>query len=187
MLCLFYFLGFISIISTLCVIFQSNPIYALLYLIISFLSISGIFFVLGSFFSAALEVIIYAGAIMLLFVFVIMMLNVKVIIKNQEKKWTKFIVCIFPGIFSFILLSILIFEIFSLKNKSVVCSIINSKDIGISLFGPYLMIVELSSMLLLTMLVITYHLGNENRVKKLSKIAVIRKLSEFNKKGIENL
>lgn len=54
---------------------HTNPVHALLYLIISLLAISGVFFSLGAYFAGALEIIVYAGAIMVLFVFVVMMLN----------------------------------------------------------------------------------------------------------------
>src|ERR1700679_4321979 len=73
---LFYIAAVLAILSTLRMITGKNAIHALLYLIVSLLAVSVIFFLLGAPFIAALEVIIYAGAIMVLFVFVIMMLNV---------------------------------------------------------------------------------------------------------------
>ncbi len=72
---LFYLSALIAVISTLLVITRTNTVHALLYLIVSLLAVAMIFFVLGAPFVAALEVIIYAGAIMVLFIFVIMMLN----------------------------------------------------------------------------------------------------------------
>ena len=72
---LFYIAACIAVISTLMVIIQLNPVHALLYLVVSLLSIALIFLLLGAHFAAALEVIVYAGAIMVLFVFVVMMLN----------------------------------------------------------------------------------------------------------------
>ena len=72
---IFYITAIIAIITTLLVVTRTNAVHALLYLIVSLLSISVIFFILGAPFIAALEVIIYAGAIMILFVFVVMMLN----------------------------------------------------------------------------------------------------------------
>ena len=72
---LFYLSALIAVISTLLVITRTNAVHALLYLIVSLLAVAMIFFLLGAPFVAALEVIIYAGAIMVLFIFVIMMLN----------------------------------------------------------------------------------------------------------------
>ncbi len=66
----FYICGLIAILATLRVITHTNPVHALLYLIISLLAISGVFFALGAHFAGALEIIVYAGAIMVLFVFV---------------------------------------------------------------------------------------------------------------------
>jgi NADH-quinone oxidoreductase subunit J len=71
----FYICGLVAILATLRVITHTNPVHALLYLIISLLAIAGVFFALGAYFAGALEIIVYAGAIMVLFVFVVMMLN----------------------------------------------------------------------------------------------------------------
>ena len=68
----FYIAAAVAIISTIKVITQFNAIRALLYLIVSLLSVAVIFFTLGAPFAAAIEVITYAGAIMVLFVFVIL-------------------------------------------------------------------------------------------------------------------
>ena len=65
----FYICGLIAILATLRVITHTNPVHALLYLIISLLAISGVFFSLGAYFAGALEIIVYAGAILVLFVF----------------------------------------------------------------------------------------------------------------------
>ena len=72
---LFYIAAAVAVICTIMVITNLNAVHALLYLIVSLLSVALIFFLLGAPFAAALEVIIYAGAIMVLFVFVVMMLN----------------------------------------------------------------------------------------------------------------
>ncbi|MEJ2170960.1 MAG: NADH-quinone oxidoreductase subunit J, partial [Desulfobacterales bacterium] len=72
---LFYVAAAVAVICTFMVITNVNPVHALLYLIVSLLSVALIFFLLGAPFAAALEVIVYAGAIMVLFVFVVMMLN----------------------------------------------------------------------------------------------------------------
>ena len=71
----FYIAGAVAVISTALMLTRLNVVHALLYLIVSFLGIAVVFFVLGAPFVAALEVIVYAGAIMVLFVFVGMMLN----------------------------------------------------------------------------------------------------------------
>jgi NADH-quinone oxidoreductase subunit J len=72
----FYVAGAVAVISTLMMLTRYNAIHALLYLIISLLAVAVVFFTVGAPFIAALEVIIYAGAIMVLFVFAVMLLNV---------------------------------------------------------------------------------------------------------------
>ena len=74
-LLLFYVFGFIAIITSVMVIAQSNPIYSVLLLIASFGALSGLYILLEAPFLAVIQIIVYAGAIMVLFLFVIMLLN----------------------------------------------------------------------------------------------------------------
>src|SRR6185437_12702985 len=72
---IFYIAAAVAIAATILTITRVNPVHALLYLIVSLLAVAVVFFVMGAPFIAALEVIIYAGAVMVLFVFVVMMFN----------------------------------------------------------------------------------------------------------------
>ncbi len=72
---LFYAAAAVSLVATTLVVTRLDASHALIYLIVSLLAIAVIFYLLGAPFAAALEVVIYAGAIMVLFVFVVMMLN----------------------------------------------------------------------------------------------------------------
>lgn len=72
----FYLFAAIAVVSTLLVIAQSNPIYSVLLLIVSFMSLAGLYVLLGAPFVAVTQIIVYAGAIMVLFLFVVMLLNV---------------------------------------------------------------------------------------------------------------
>jgi NADH-quinone oxidoreductase subunit J len=74
---LFYVFAAVAVLSAVVVIGQKNPIYSAFALIVTLCSLSAIFGLLGSPFIAALQVIVYAGAIMVLFLFVLMLLNVK--------------------------------------------------------------------------------------------------------------
>ena len=71
----FYIAGAVAVLSTILMLTRLNVVHALLYLIVSLLAVAVVFYVLGAPFVAALEVIIYAGAIMVLFVFVVMMMT----------------------------------------------------------------------------------------------------------------
>lgn len=156
---IFYLSALIALMSTIFVVTQLDPIHALLNLIVSLLAVAMIFFLLGAPFAGALEVIVYAGAIMVLFVFVVMLLNVGETGLKQERLWLRPQVWIVPAIFSSILLGLLVFLLsnpsdFALSGGVV----IRAKQVGIALFGPYLLAVELASILLLAALVVVFHL-----------------------------
>ncbi len=163
MIITFYIASIVAIVSTLMVITRKNAVHALLYLIVSLLSVSIIFFILGAPFIAALEVIIYAGAIMVLFIFVVMMLNLGSEAARMEsqlmnpKMWTG------PVILTLILLIEFIIVFMKTNGQSYSSIAINPKQVGISLFGTYLLGVELSAMLLLAGIVGAYHLGKEEK------------------------
>jgi NADH-quinone oxidoreductase subunit J len=74
---LFYLFAAIAVVSAIFVIAQKNPVYSAFALIVTLCSLSVLFGLLGSPFIAVLQVIVYAGAIMVLFLFVLMLLNVK--------------------------------------------------------------------------------------------------------------
>lgn len=161
----FYICGLIAILATLRVITHTNPVHALLYLIISLLAISGVFFSLGAYFAGALEIIVYAGAIMVLFVFVVMMLNLGPAAAEQERKWLTPGIWVGPAILSALLLGQLLYVLLNhVSDAHIGHTTVEAKAVGISLFGPYLLAVELASMLLLAGLVVAFHIGREERV-----------------------
>ncbi len=160
---LFYLSSLIAVISTLLVITRTNTVHALLYFIVSLLSVAMIFFILGAPFIAALEVIIYAGAIMVLFIFVIMMLNLGRAHAREESAlltpgiWTG------PVILCAVLAAELGFVVFAGPGTGMTANTITPKQIGIALLGHYVLGVELASMLLLAGLVGAYHLGRPHK------------------------
>ncbi|MDR7343122.1 MAG: NADH-quinone oxidoreductase subunit J [Pantoea sp.] len=159
----FYFCGLVAVLTTLRVITHTNPVHALLYLIVSLLAIAGVFFSLGAYFAGALEIIVYAGAIMVLFVFVVMMLNLGKSVEDQERQWLQPSLWIGPGLVSLLLLIIMVYAIMSANDQGIDGTVIDAKAVGISLFGPYVLAVELASMLLLAGLVVAFHIGREDR------------------------
>jgi NADH-quinone oxidoreductase subunit J len=141
------------------VITRLNAVHALLYLIMSLLAVAVIFFLLGAPFIAALEVIIYAGAIMVLFVFVVMMLNLGPQSAEQERQWFNLRTWRGLVLLAGILLVELIFTFRLEYMQPQNLTQISPRQVAIALFGPYLLGVELASMLLLAGLVGAYHLG----------------------------
>lgn len=160
---LFYVAAAIAILATTMMLTRLNAVHALLYLIVSLLAVAVVFFTLGAPFIAALEVIIYAGAIMVLFIFVVMLLNLGERATELERAWVK------PGMYvgPVILATILIAEFIVMLSQAHVAvrsgGSVAPKVVGGALYGPYLIGVELASMLLLVALVGAYHLGTRKR------------------------
>lgn len=152
----FYIAALVALIATLRVIMCLNAVHSLLYLVVSFLAISLVFFALGAPFIAALEVIVYAGAIMVLFIFVVMMLNLGPRTEEQERAWLQPRMWFGPALLALILLVewLAVFRDVS----AVSAQTVSPHQVSLALFGPYVLAVELASMLLLAGLVGAYHL-----------------------------
>jgi NADH-quinone oxidoreductase subunit J len=159
---IFYIAAAIAIASTGLAIGGKNAIHSLLFLIVSLLSISIIFYILGAPFIAALEIIIYAGAVMVLFIFVIMMLNVGME-RETENKWLKPKMWILPSVFAAILLIDFIVMLRTISYSEITLQIIPPKQVGVSLFTTYVLGVEIAGMLLLAGIVGAYHLGRQKK------------------------
>ena len=155
----FYISSAVAIAATCMVITRRSAVHALLYLILSLLSIALVFFTLGAPFVAALEVIIYAGAIMVLFVFVIMMLNLGRQAAEQERRLYSPAGWIGPAILAGILLAEVVYILARGSGNAAEAVEIGPHAVGLSLFGPYLLGVELAALILLAGLVGAYHLG----------------------------
>jgi NADH-quinone oxidoreductase subunit J len=161
----FYLSALVTIIATIMVITRYNPVHALLYLVISLLSLSIVFALLGSPFAALLEIIVYAGAIMVLFIFVVMLLNLGKETAKQEKEWLKPKVWIGPSILSLILLGELIYLIMTSDGSTYMVQTISSKVLAISLFKSYIIGVQLAAMLLMAGVVAAAHIGQHKKTE----------------------
>jgi len=155
----FYVAAAVAILSTGLMLRDVNVVHALLYLIVSLLAVAVVFYVIGAPFVAALEVIIYAGAIVVLFVFVVMMLNLGEHAVSQEKGWLTPGIWFGPTLLAGVLLCEVTYLVARGGGVQVEAGIVTPKQVGIVLYGPYLIGVELASMLLLAGLVGAYHLG----------------------------
>ncbi len=160
MIFLFYTAAIVALIATIAVIVSTNVVHALVYLIISLLSVAVIFFALGAPFAAMLEAIVYAGAIMVLFLFVMMMLNLGQATQDEEKAWMQPRLWIGPGTLVALLLAQLTSVLFT-QDVAISPVEVGVLDISVLLFGPWLLAVELASMLLLAGLVAAYHLAKK--------------------------
>jgi len=151
----FYLIAAVAAVATLLVIVQRNAVHALLYLIVSLLAVAALFYLLGAPFAAALEVIIYAGAIMVLFVFVVMMLNAG----PADKRLFPPSILYGPLFLAAVLLAEFSYVLGAGGGQPAASSPVEAGAVAESLFGPYMLGVELASLLLLSALVGAHHLG----------------------------
>lgn len=155
----------VAMLATFFTVTGRNPVHALLYLIVSLLAVAMIFFLMGAPFAALLEVIVYAGAIMVLFVFVVMMLNLGEEAVTAETRLLAPRAWIGPALLAFALFVEVVVLLLSGDGGLSPAAAqpfgteVTAKQVGIALYGPYLLAVELASMLLLGALVAAYHLG----------------------------
>lgn len=154
---LFYIAAAVTFLATLRVITHLHPVHALLYLVVALIALALIFYLLGAQFAAALEIIIYGGAIMVLFIFVVMLLGPLAV--EQERAWLSPTAWVGPSILALILLGEVGYLIAVGDHTASVVAETRQKGISIALYGPYIIGVELASMLLLPGLIGAYHLG----------------------------
>lgn len=155
---IFYLSAAVATAATLLVVISRNAVHALLYLVVSFLALAVIFFVLGAPFAAALEVIVYAGAIVVLFVFVVMMLSAA----ETEIEYRRLLTpsaWLGPSLLALALFAALLRAIAAGAFTNAGIGEIESRVVGATLYGPYLLAVELAAMLLLAGFIGAYHLS----------------------------
>jgi NADH-quinone oxidoreductase subunit J len=158
---LFYISAAVAVAATIMMLTRLNAVHALLYLIVSLLAVATIFFLIGAPFVAALELIIYAGAIMVLFLFVVMLLNLGRRAIEIEGALLKPAAWIGPSVLGVILGAEVVYLLLGAGPAGTMNHVIEPQQVGMALYGPYLIGVELASMLLLGGLVGAYHLGRE--------------------------
>lgn len=161
---LFYFLSFIAIFCALKVVISKNPVHSVLYLILTFFAIGCHYLILNAQFLAAVHIIVYAGAIMVLFLYVIMMLNL-----NKESEPHKSTVLKLAATITGGLLLVVIVGALKGSEKILITSSPNNeigliKNLGQVLFKEYLLPFEVSSILFLSAMVGAVMLG-KNEIK----------------------
>jgi len=152
---LFYALSAFAIVSAVMVLISKNPIHSVLWLILVFFAISGHYVLLNAQFLAIVNIIVYAGAIMVLFLFVIMLMNVKKDKEPQKQHLVKFIGVIAGGSFLTLLIA-LVKQTSQLQGKTVLLkegTIGLIHPLGKALFSDYVVPFEISSVLFLSAMV----------------------------------
>jgi NADH-quinone oxidoreductase subunit J len=156
----FYMLGLTSVVTTLMAITRREMIHAVVYLVLSFFSLALIFFMLGAPFIAAIEVLIYAGAIMVLFLFIVMMLEMggPAAFTPSWKAWGP------AALFAAVILicASLLFASSAAPEQAIGAAFISPRAFGKALFSKYMLAVEAASLLLLFALVGALYLGRRD-------------------------
>jgi NADH-quinone oxidoreductase subunit J len=160
---LFMFLSALALFSALMVVISKNPVYSVLWLIMTFFAISGHYILLNAQFLAIVNIIVYAGAIMVLFLFVIMLMNLNKEAEPKKNKWMKLAGAVAGGCLLLVLVA-------ALKNaytpKDI--AIVNAGDIGLiknlgkELFSTFVVPFEISSVLFLSAMVGAVVMGKKD-------------------------
>jgi NADH-quinone oxidoreductase subunit J len=151
---LFWLLSVMALFGALMVVVSKNPVYSVLWLIVTFFAISGHYILLNAQFLAIVNIIVYAGAIMVLFLFVIMLMNLNKETEPQKNRWLKFAGALSGGCLLLILVA-------ALRNSELKGQVAQVKtgDIGLirnlgkELFSTYVVPFEISSILFLSAMV----------------------------------
>ncbi len=158
---LFYILAAVTVIATVFAVSEKHPVHAIVYLVTSFFSLAVVFYLLAAPLIAMFEVIIYAGAVMVLFMFVIMMLDLG---RPEDAKLPSLIHCLPALLLSGIILISLVLLITS--RPAVISAdphIVSVKEFAVTLFTKYGVAIEIISMQLLFAVVGALYLGRRRK------------------------
>ena len=157
---LFYFIACLTIISALFVVLNRNPVYSAVMLVFCFFSLAALYVLLEAYFVAVLEIIVYAGAIMVLFLFVIMLINVgKEIAATSIIVKAKVLPFLLVVLFSLNIILLILWRNEGLHQSNTISSVGSITAIGQALFTKYLLPFEIASLLLLVALIGTVYLA----------------------------
>lgn len=151
-LTLFILVALAAVVSALLVVIGKNPVYSVLFLVSTFFNLAILYVMLGAPFVAALQVIVYAGAIMVLFLFVVMLLNLREKqdwdVTGQMRRWVGFGVA--GAVFLVALAAVRgVFD----PGSSLQAGMGNAESIGTALFTRFLLPFEVASILLLAAII----------------------------------
>jgi NADH-quinone oxidoreductase subunit J len=150
---IFPFLAFLTILSALMVVFSKNPIHSVLYLVVCFFSIAGHYILLNAQFLAIVHIIVYAGAIMVLFLFVIMLLNLNAESEPHKPIITRFAAVLSGGVLFLTLIGSLKKAGETASGELVKSDVGLVKNLGSALFNEFLLPFEISSVLFISAMV----------------------------------
>jgi NADH-quinone oxidoreductase subunit J len=158
---LFYILSFLTAFSAMMVVFSRKPVYSVLYMVFCFFTIAGHYILLNAQFLAAVHLIVYSGAIMVLFLYVIMMLNMNSDSEPQKSNLTKVAAVISGGLMLLVLVSVLKTADGLVVNPAHNNQIGMVEVLGMVLYDKYMLPFEISALLFLTAMIGATMLGKK--------------------------
>lgn len=168
-LMIFYVLSSLTILSALMVIASKRAMYSILWLVVTFFTISGHYILMNAQFLALVNIVVYAGAIMVLFLFVVMMLNQNKEAEGRIPFFSRLIAVVSGGAFFLVLIAGL--KTSTITGQTAASGTDNSiglvENLGKVLYQQYLIPFELSSVLFLVAMIGAIILGKEEPRKKL--------------------
>jgi NADH-quinone oxidoreductase subunit J len=168
---LFWVLSIFALFSALMVVTSKNPVFSVIWLIITFFTISGHYILLNAQFLAVVNIIVYAGAIMVLFLFVIMLMNLSKDTEPQKNKWLKIAGAVAGGCLLLVMVAVL-------RNTEQNMTEMATGNIGLiqnlgkALFKDYVVPFEISSVLFLSAMVGVVILGKRERSAPLPEVEI---------------
>ncbi len=163
---IFYILAWIIVVATAMAITRRNLMHAIVYLVVSFLGTALLFFLLGAPFLAVMEVIVYAGAIMVLFLFIVMMLEIK---PREDRTWTANLRQWGPGLVLGVISAAMAISIFLLALGNILdlrMALASPLAFGLFLYQRYWFAVEIASYLLFVALAGALYLGRRDQAPR---------------------
>ena len=160
---LFWFLSILALVGAINVVISRNPVFSVLWLILTFFAISGHYILLNAQFLAVVNIIVYAGAIMVLFLFVIMLMNVNKDMEPKKNKWLTLAGAIAGGCLLLVLVA-------ALKDAEAAKQLTDTSGgniglinhLGLALFNDYVVPFEISSVLFLSAMVGAVVIGKKS-------------------------
>jgi NADH-quinone oxidoreductase subunit J len=183
---LFWVLSVLALFSALMVVSSKNPVFSVVWLIVTFFAISGHYVLLNAQFLAIVNIIVYAGAIMVLFLFVIMLMNLSKDTEPQKNKWLKLAGALAGG-------CLLLVMVAALRNTEQNMTELATGNIGLIqnlgkvLFSDYVVPFEISSVLFLSAMVGAVVLGKRERDDELQDVEIVSSHPHDEQKVLEKI
>jgi NADH-quinone oxidoreductase subunit J len=174
---LFWILAAVSLFSAVMVISSRHPVYSVLWLIVTFFTISGHYVLLNAQFLAVVNIIVYAGAIMVLFLYVLMLMDLRKESEPQKNRWLKLAGAVAGGCLLLVLVA-------ALRNAEKQTAELITGDIGLiqnlgkALFTDYVVPFEISSILFLSAMVGAVVIGKRDSADKAPMVEEVTKVEE---------